>query len=96
MDRTPQGFPPARHRERVFRGSALEWVIVRPVGPSDAPAAGHDLAGPLARVAPLVPLTLADCAACLLRAVSEPAWTRQIVNLGRSLSWGARRSHQPS
>jgi uncharacterized protein YbjT (DUF2867 family) len=70
--------------ERVLRASALEWVIVRPVGLRDAPATGRYLAGPLARVAPLVPLTLADCAACLLHAVSEPAWTRQIVNLGRS------------
>jgi uncharacterized protein YbjT (DUF2867 family) len=70
--------------ERLLRASALEWVIVRPVGLSDAPAAGHYLAGPRAPVAPLVPLSLADCAACLLRALSDPAWTRQIVNLGRS------------
>jgi uncharacterized protein YbjT (DUF2867 family) len=70
--------------ERVLRASALEWVIVRPVILRDAPAAGHYLAGPRAPVAPLVPLSFADCAACLLHALSEPAWTRQIVNLGRS------------
>lgn len=70
--------------ERVLRASALEWVIVRPVPLSDAPAAGRYLAGPRAPVALFAPLSFADCAACLLRAVSEPDWTRQIVNLGRS------------
>ena len=70
--------------ERVLRASALEWVIVRPVVLRDAPAAGHYLAGPHAPVAPLVSLSFADCAACLLHALSEPAWTCQIVNLGRS------------
>ena len=70
--------------ERVLRASALEWVIVRPVPLRDAPATGRYLAGPRAPVALLVPISFADCAACLLRALSEPAWTRQIVNLGRS------------
>lgn len=70
--------------ERVLRASALEWVIVRPVPLSKAPAAGDYLAGPRAPVALFVPISFADCATCLLRAVSEPAWTRQIVNLGRS------------
>lgn len=70
--------------ERVLRASSLEWVIVRPVVLRDAPAAGHYLAGPRAPVAPLASLSFADCAACLLRALSEPAWTRQVVNLGRS------------
>jgi uncharacterized protein YbjT (DUF2867 family) len=70
--------------ERVLRASPLEWVIVRPVILRDAPAAGHYLAGPRASVAPLAALSFADCAACLLRAVTEPAWTRQVINLGRS------------
>ena len=70
--------------ERLLRASALEWVIVRPVALHEAPAAGHYLAAPRAPVAPLVPISFTDCAACLLRALTEPAWTRQIVNLGRS------------
>jgi uncharacterized protein YbjT (DUF2867 family) len=70
--------------ERLLRASALDWVIVRPVVLRNAPAAGHFLAGPRAPVALLSALSFADCAACLLRAVSEPAWTRQVVNLGRS------------
>jgi putative NADH-flavin reductase len=70
--------------ERLLRASALDWVIVRPVGLRNAPAAGHYLAGPRAPVALFSALSFADCAACLLHAVSEPAWTRQVVNLGRS------------
>jgi len=70
--------------ERVLRASALEWVIVRPAPLRDAPAAGRYLAGPRARVALLGSISFADCAACLLRALGEPAWTREIVNLGRS------------
>lgn len=70
--------------ERALRASALEWVIVRPTVLREAPAAGHYLAGPRAPVAPLAPLSFADCASCLLRAAAEPAWTRQVVNLGRA------------
>lgn len=70
--------------ERVLRASTLEWVIVRPVVLRNAPTTGRYLAGPRAPVAPLAALSFADCAACLLRAVSEPAWTHQVINLGRS------------
>lgn len=70
--------------ERILRASALEWVVVRPVGLGNAPAAGSYLAGPNARVALFATLSFADCAACLLRAVSELEWTRQVVNLGRA------------
>ena len=70
--------------ERLICASALDWVIVRPVVLRNAPAAGHFLAGTRAPVALFSALSFADCAACLLRAVSEPAWTRQVVNLGRS------------
>lgn len=70
--------------ERHLRNSGLEWVIVRPVGLSRAKATGRYVAGPLAKVAPLVPMTFEDCAACLVRAVEETAWTREIVNAGSS------------
>lgn len=69
--------------ERLLRDSSLDWVIVRPVGLSNAPATGRYVAAPRAPVAPLVPISLADCAACLLRALEEPAWIGQTVNLGR-------------
>jgi len=70
--------------ERHLRESNLDWVIVRPVGLSRAPGKGRYLAGPLAKVAPLVPMTFEDCAACLVRAVDDQAWTREIVNVGSS------------
>ena len=70
--------------ERILRASALEWVIVRPVVLRNTPAVGHYLAAPRAKVAPLVSVSYADCAACLLRALSETAWTHQTINLGRS------------
>jgi len=61
----------------------MEWVIVRPVVLIDKPAKGRYMAGPSARVAPLVPLSFDDCADCLLRTVTdEPNWIRKIVNVG--------------
>jgi uncharacterized protein YbjT (DUF2867 family) len=70
--------------ERILRASILDWVIVRPVGLQDAPATASYMAGPSARVALFSSLPFADCAACLLRAVSESTWTRQVVNIGHS------------
>ena len=69
--------------ERLLRASALEWVIVRPTVLRNAPATGQYVAAQHARVGLLSALSFADCAACLLRAVDEPAWTRQTINLGR-------------
>ena len=69
--------------ERILRASTLDWVIVRPVGLKDAPTKTNYLAGPNKRVALFSTLTFMDCAACLLRAVSEPTWLRQTVNAGQ-------------
>jgi putative NADH-flavin reductase len=68
--------------ERAVQGSDLDWVIVRPVGLGDDKPRGAYTAGPLARVSPFL-LPFADCADCLLRATTEAAWTRRIVNVGR-------------
>jgi hypothetical protein len=69
--------------ERMTQKIDLEWVIVRPVVLVDKPAKGRYTAGPLARVAPLVPLSFDDCADCLLRAATdEPNWIGKIVNVG--------------
>lgn len=72
--------------ERALRRSRLEWVIVRPAGLRDAPATGNYVAGPNARVAPLLPLPFADCAGCLVRAAVAPEWVGRIVNAGRRLA----------
>lgn len=69
--------------ERALQRSELEWVLVRAVGLREAPATARYTAGPRARVAPLLPLPFADCADCLVRATSEPAWVGRIINVGR-------------
>jgi putative NADH-flavin reductase len=69
--------------ERMTQQSSMEWIIVRPVVLADKPAKGRYTAGPLARVAPLIPLSFSDCADGLLRAATdEPGWIGKIVNLG--------------
>jgi hypothetical protein len=69
--------------ERMTQKTDMEWVIVRPVVLADKPAKGRYTAGPLARVAVLIPLSFDDCADCLLRAATDgPDWIGKIVNLG--------------
>jgi hypothetical protein len=69
--------------ERMTQKMDMEWVIVRPVAMADRPAKGRYTAGPLARVAVLIPLSFDDCADCLLRAATaEPNWIGKIVNVG--------------
>ncbi len=69
--------------EHMTQQLDMEWVIVRPVVLADKPAKGRYTAGPLARVAPLVPLSFDDCAECLLRAATnEPTWIGKLVNVG--------------
>ena len=69
--------------ERMTQQFDMEWVIVRPVVLMNKAAKGRYLAGPLARVAPLIPLSFDDCADCLLRAATdEPNWIGRIVNVG--------------
>ena len=69
--------------ERMTQKADMEWIIVRQVALADKPAKGRYTAGPLARVAPLVPLSFDDCADCLLRAATdEPNWIGKIVNVG--------------
>ncbi len=70
--------------ERILRASTLDWVIVRPVGLQDSPATASYVAGPGTRVALFSSIAFADCAACLLRAVSESTWSHQAVNVGQA------------
>jgi hypothetical protein len=79
----PQGSDALAVVRMIGHGIGMEWVIVRPVVLIDKPAKGRYTAGPLARVAPLVPLSFDDCADCLLRAATdEPNWIGKIVNVG--------------
>lgn len=70
--------------EAALTGSALDWVIVRPGALGHSPATGKYLAAPGAQVQPAKTLSHADCAEALVKAVTEPSWVKQIVNVGRA------------
>lgn len=57
---------------------------MRPPTLDHSPATGNYLAGPRARIFPPKALSHADCADCLVKAATEPAWVKQIVNVGRA------------
>ena len=69
--------------EASITNSKLDWVIVRPPALAHTPPTGQYLAGPRARVMPAKALSHADCADALLRAATEVAWVKQVVNVGR-------------
>jgi putative NADH-flavin reductase len=69
--------------EAALSSSNLDWVIVRPPALGHGPATGQYLAGPGARIMPAKTLSHADCAEALLKAAVDPAWVKQIVNVGR-------------
>lgn len=70
--------------ESAVQRSDLDWIIVRPAALSDVAATSKYTSVPSTRIAPLLPLSFADCADCLVRAATnEPTWVRRIVNVGR-------------
>ena len=69
--------------EASIQNSTLDWVIVRAVGLSHSQPTGQYKAGVKTRVS-FNTLPYADCAKCLLDAVTENSWTRQIINVGKS------------
>lgn len=69
--------------EASLTGSGLDWVIVRPPTLDHGPFTGTCVAAPRARIVPAKAISHADCAAVLLKAATEPAWSKQVVNVGR-------------
>lgn len=69
--------------EAAIQESALDWVLVRASGLSHIQPAGQYKAGIKAKVSPFKTLPFADCAKCLLDAVEDNSWTKQIVNVGK-------------
>jgi putative NADH-flavin reductase len=69
--------------EAAIQKSTLNWVIARAAGLTHAQPTGQYKAGIKARI-PLKLLSYADCAQCLLDAVEENAWTKQIINVGKN------------
>jgi len=70
--------------ETAIQKSTLDWVIVRATGLTHTQPAGQYKAGIKTKVSPFKALPYADCAKCLLDAVEENSWTRQIINVGKS------------
>jgi uncharacterized protein YbjT (DUF2867 family) len=69
--------------EATVQKSGLQWVIVRAVGLSHKVMQNGFTAGVGIKVSPFRALAYADCAACLLKAVENPSWARQIINVGK-------------
>lgn len=69
--------------EATIQNSSIDWVIVRAAGLAHTPPAGKYKAGMNAKISPFVALPYADCARCLLDAVEEDNWSRQIINVGK-------------
>ncbi len=70
--------------ETAIQKSALDWVIVRAVALTQTQPTGQYKAGIKIKISPFKALPYADCAKCLLDAVEENGWTRQIINVGKS------------
>lgn len=70
--------------ETAIQKSTLDWIIVRAVALTQTEPTGQYNAGTKIKVSPFNALPYADCAKCLLDAVEESSWTRQIINVGKS------------
>ncbi len=68
--------------EEAIQKSNLNWVIVRASGLKKAPPERKYVAGVKTKIH-FVMLPYADCAKCLLDAIVEKKWTRQIINVGK-------------
>lgn len=70
--------------ETAIQKSTLDWVIVRAVALTHAQPTGQYKAGIKTKISPFNGLPYADCAKCLLDAIEENSWTRQIINVAKS------------
>ena len=69
--------------EAAIQNSKVDWVIVRASGLNHNAATGEYTAGIKAKVSPFRFLPFADCAQCLLDAVENNGWTKEIINVGK-------------
>ena len=69
--------------EANIQNSTLDWVIARASGLGHSQPSGQYKAGIKTKIYPFTMLSYADCAKCLLDAVVEKNWTRQIINVGK-------------
>lgn len=69
--------------EDAITGSNLQWTVIRAVALNDSAATSTFSAGVKLGVSPFTPLSHADCAACLVKAVTEESWMKTIINAGK-------------
>ena len=69
--------------EAAIQKSTVDWVLVRASGLSKTPFTGQYTGGIKVLVSPFKTLSYADCAKCLLDAVADNSWTKQIINVGK-------------
>lgn len=69
--------------EDALQHSTLNWTIIRPVGLKEELSDGNYVAGEKAKISPFRPLSVDDCADCLLKAVSRSEWKKKIINVGK-------------
>ena len=70
--------------ETAIQESTFDWVIVRAGALTQTRPTGQYKAGIKTKISPFNALPYADCAKCLLDAVEENTWVRQIINVGKS------------
>lgn len=68
--------------EDSIKNSRLDWTIVRAPGLNRASATGQYKAG-VKRKVYFNFMSFADCAKCLIDAIQEKTWSRQIINVGK-------------
>ncbi|WP_017257693.1 NAD(P)-dependent oxidoreductase [Pedobacter arcticus] len=69
--------------ESTIKNSSLNWVIVRAVALNYNVPTGKYMAGIKSKVYPFKALHYSDCAKCLLDAIAENSWNKQIINVGK-------------
>ncbi len=69
--------------ERHIQHSVLDWTIVRATSLKNSAPSGQYKAGIKTKIHPFTMLSYADCAQCLLDAVEEKNWSRQVINVGK-------------
>ena len=68
--------------EAAIQNSKLDWTIVRAPGLNHSPSTGKYKAGIKAKIY-FGFMSFADCAKCLLDAMEEKSWIKQMINVGK-------------
>jgi putative NADH-flavin reductase len=72
-----RAFQDHEEQERIVRGTALDWTLVRPPNLTDGPATGDVTAAALLDRRGAMKVSRADVAAFMLAQLDDPTWIRQ-------------------